>query len=171
MRLKIPKIKGDSFNAIFNIKGLTNRFRKIAPKFMSLPCNHWSNARCKVTKSCRSADTDCIIVDEAHGDTSGWRNEPEGELKFREIRSDYISSYRRIIDHFDAVKVALTRQRLRCIPLIFLVAHRKHQPIVIAYRKAVIDGYLCNQEPPIKITTKLSEQGVSVLVVVGCFVS
>lgn len=97
---------------------------------------------------------DCIIVDEAHRGYVLDSEQTEGEEQFRNAQ-DYISSYRRIIDHFDAVKIALTATPALHTREIF------GDPIYrYTYRQAVIDGYLNDQEPPIKIVTKLSANGV-----------
>lgn len=152
------KIKGDSFNAIFNIKGLTDRFPEDSTKI------HVATVQSLVKRTLQSDEVmpvgryDCIIVDEAHRGYILDKEQTEGELKFRD-QIDYISSYRRIIDHFDAVKVALTATpALHTIDI--FGGPQKTPAYRYSYRKAVIDGYLCDQEPPIKITTKLSEQGV-----------
>jgi len=50
---------------------------------------------------------DCIIVDEAHRGYTLDRELGEDELAYRD-QSDYLSKYRRVIDHFDAVKIGLT---------------------------------------------------------------
>ncbi|MCV5262843.1 DEAD/DEAH box helicase family protein, partial [Escherichia coli] len=50
---------------------------------------------------------DCIVVDEAHRGYILDKEQTEGELQFRS-QLDYVSAYRRILDHFDAVKIALT---------------------------------------------------------------
>ena len=50
---------------------------------------------------------DCIIVDEAHRGYTLDQEMTEGELATRDA-SQYLSSYRRVLDYFDAVKVGLT---------------------------------------------------------------
>lgn len=151
-------IKGDSFNAIFNVKGLTERFPDDSTKI------HVSTIQSLVKRTLQSDEVmpvgryDCIIVDEAHRGYILDKEQTQGELKFRN-QLDYISSYRRILDHFDAVKVALTATpALHTIDIFGGVAKK---PVYrYSYRKAVIDGYLCDQEPPIKILTRLNTQGV-----------
>ncbi|GAL03983.1 type I restriction-modification system restriction subunit R [Photobacterium aphoticum] len=151
-------IKGDTFNAIFNIKGLTDRFPEDSTKI------HVATVQSLVKRTLQSDEVmpvgryDCIIVDEAHRGYILDKEQTEGELKFRN-QLDYISSYRRIIDHFDAVKVALTATP--ALHTIDIFGGEKKQPVYrYSYRKAVIDGYLCDQEPPIQITTQLSQDGV-----------
>lgn len=56
---------------------------------------------------------DCIVVDEAHRGYILDKEQTEGELQFRS-QLDYVSAYRRILDHFDAVKSPSPPPR-RCI--------------------------------------------------------
>lgn len=151
-------IKGDSFNAIFNIKGLTDRFPEDSTKI------HVATVQSLVKRTLQSDEVmpvgryDCVIVDEAHRGYILDKEQTEGELKFRN-QQDFISSYRRIIDHFDAVKVALTATP--ALHTIDIFGGPAKTPVYrYSYRKAVIDGYLCDQEPPIKIITELNSQGV-----------
>ncbi|EKO3906942.1 type I restriction-modification system endonuclease, partial [Vibrio fluvialis] len=151
-------IKGDTFNAIFNIKGLTDRFPEDSTKI------HVATVQSLVKRTLQSDEVmpvgryDCIIVDEAHRGYILDKEQTEGEEKFRN-QLDFISSYRRIIDHFDAVKVALTATP--ALHTVDIFGGEKKQPVYrYSYRKAVIDGFLCDQEPPIRIITKLSEEGV-----------
>lgn len=75
-------------------------------------------------------------------------------MEFRN-QLDYVSSYRRILDHFDAVKIGLTATpALHTTDIFGLPVYR------YSYRKAVIDGYLTDQEPPIKIVTELTQKGI-----------
>lgn len=97
---------------------------------------------------------DCIIVDEAHRGYILDREMGEGELEIRS-EADYISSYRRVLDHFDAVKIALTATPAQHTVEIF------GRPVyTYTYREAVIDGWLIDHEPPIRIVTQLAEQGI-----------
>jgi type I restriction enzyme R subunit len=50
---------------------------------------------------------DCIIVDECHRGYTLDRELSDAELLFKN-QNDYISKYRRVLDHFDAVKIGLT---------------------------------------------------------------
>ncbi|WP_282178246.1 type I restriction-modification system endonuclease [Vibrio nereis] len=151
-------IKGDTFNAIFNIKGLTDRFPEDSTKI------HVATVQSLVKRTLQSDEVmpvgryDCIIVDEAHRGYILDKEQTEGEEKFRN-QQDFISSYRRIIDHFDAVKVALTATP--ALHTIDIFGGEQKTPVYrYSYRKAVIDGYLCDQEPPIRIVTKLSQDGL-----------
>jgi len=55
---------------------------------------------------------DCIVVDEAHRGYTLDREMSDGELLYRDER-DYISKYRKMLEYFDAFKVALTATRPR----------------------------------------------------------
>jgi type I restriction enzyme R subunit len=98
---------------------------------------------------------DCIIVDECHRGYSLDREMTEGELSFRSEK-DYISKYTRVLDHFDAVKIGLTATPALHTTQIF------DEPVyTYSYRKAVIEGYLRDHEPPIRILTKLVDNGMT----------
>jgi type I restriction enzyme R subunit len=94
---------------------------------------------------------DCIVVDECHRGFNLDRELSEAELLFRSER-DYISKYSRVLDHFDAVKIGLTATPALHTTEIF------GEPVYqYSYRQAVIDGYLIDHEPPVRIVTKLAE--------------
>lgn len=97
---------------------------------------------------------DCIVVDEAHRGYILDREMGDGELEIRS-EADYISSYRRVLDHFDAVKVALTATPAQHTVEIF------GNPVyTYSYREAVVDGWLVDHEPPIRLITRLAEKGI-----------
>jgi type I restriction enzyme R subunit len=97
---------------------------------------------------------DCIIVDECHRGYTMDHELSDEELLFRNER-DYISKYRRVLDHFDAVKVGVTATPALHTTEIF------GKPVFnYSYRQAVIDGYLVDHEPPVRIVTKLAEDGI-----------
>lgn len=98
---------------------------------------------------------DCIIVDEAHRGYLQDREMDEEELTFKN-QMDYVSKYRMVVDYFDAFAVGLTATPALHTKQIF------GAPVfTYSYREAVIDGYLIDHEPPIKIKTKLSEEGIT----------
>ncbi|KIG16335.1 Type I restriction-modification system, restriction subunit R [Enhygromyxa salina] len=98
---------------------------------------------------------DCIIVDECHRGYNLDREMSEGELAYRS-EQEYVSKYRRVLDHFDAVKIGLTATPALHTTQIF------GDPVyTYSYRRAVIEGYLVDHEPPTRITTRLSQTGVS----------
>ncbi|WP_448564119.1 type I restriction-modification system endonuclease [Thalassotalea ganghwensis] len=151
-------IKGDTFKSIFKVSNLTDRFPDDATKI------HVATVQSLVKRTLQSDEVmpvgryDCIIIDEAHRGYILDKEQTEGEEKFRNLE-DFISSYRRIIDHFDAVKIALTATP--ALHTVDIFGGEQRQPVYrYSYRKAVIDGHLVDQDPPIKIVTKLSQDGV-----------
>ncbi|MBD2214702.1 type I restriction-modification system endonuclease [Nostoc linckia FACHB-104] len=97
---------------------------------------------------------DCIVVDECHRGYLLDRELSDAEITFRDF-NDYISKYRRVLDHFDAVKIGLTATPALHTTQIF------GEPVfTYSYKEAVIDGHLIDCEPPIRITTALSEDGI-----------
>lgn len=97
---------------------------------------------------------DCIIVDESHRGYMLDREMSEGEQELRSF-TDYISTYRRVLDHFDAVKVGLTATPALHTRDIF------GDPVfAYSYREAVVDGFLIDHEPPVQIETKLAKSGI-----------
>lgn len=97
---------------------------------------------------------DCIVVDECHRGYNLDQEMSDAELNFRS-EADYISTYRRVIDHFDAVRIGLTATPALHTTEIF------GPPIFqYSYRQAVIDGWLTDHEPPYRILTKLGEEGI-----------
>lgn len=97
---------------------------------------------------------DCIVVDECHRGYLLDRDLSDTELEFRSF-DDYISKYRRVLEYFDAIKVGLTATPALHTTQIF------GAPIyTYSYRDAVIDGYLIDHEPPIRVQTELSTGGI-----------
>ncbi len=98
---------------------------------------------------------DCIVVDECHRGYNLDREMSEAELTYRS-EQDYISQYRRALDHFDAVRIGLTATPALHTTEIF------GPPIYLySYRQAVIDGYLVDHEPPRRIVTRLALDGMT----------
>jgi len=81
----------------------------------------------------------------------------ESDLSFRN-QEDYVSKYRRCLEYFDAVKVGLT-----ATPALHTVEIFGPPMFTYSYREAVVDGYLVDHEPPIQITTALSDGGIHFL--------
>jgi len=97
---------------------------------------------------------DCIIVDEAHRGYTLDRELGEEELLYRD-QNDYLSKFRRVINHFDAVKIGLTATPAPHTMDIF------GRPVyTYSYREAVIDGWLMDHEPPHQLVTRLSKEGI-----------
>lgn len=97
---------------------------------------------------------DCIVVDECHRGYLLDREMSEAEVSFRD-QSDYISKYRRVLDHFDAVKIGLT-----ATPALHTTEIFGAPVYVYSYREAVLDGYLIDHDPALHIRTQLSEDGI-----------
>jgi type I restriction enzyme R subunit len=97
---------------------------------------------------------DLIVVDECHRGYLLDREMSDSELSFRS-EADYISKYRRVLDYFDAVKIGLTATPALHTTNIF------GDPIFkYSYRDAVIDGFLIDHEPPMRIETALARAGI-----------
>jgi type I restriction enzyme, R subunit len=97
---------------------------------------------------------DLIVVDECHRGYLLDREMSDAELSFRD-QTDYVSKYRRVLDHFDAVKIGLT-----ATPALHTVEIFGKPVFTYSYRDAVIDGYLIDHEPPVRITTALAQSGI-----------
>ncbi len=97
---------------------------------------------------------DLIVVDECHRGYTLDRELGDAELTFRDER-DYVSKYRRVIEHFDAVKIGLI-----ATPALHTTEIFGRPVFTYGLREAVIDGYLIDQEPPIRIETALSVAGI-----------
>jgi len=98
---------------------------------------------------------DLIVVDECHRGYLLDRELSDTELEFRD-QADYISKYRRVLEHFDAVKIGLT-----ATPALHTVEIFGPPLYQYSYREAVIDGFLIDHEPPIRIETALSLAGIT----------
>ena len=97
---------------------------------------------------------DCLIVDEAHRGYTLDQEMTEGELALRD-HAQYLSSYRRVLDYFDAVRIGLTATPARHTTEIF------GKPIfTYSYREAVAEDWLIDHEPPIRYQTLLSQKGI-----------
>lgn len=97
---------------------------------------------------------DCIIVDEAHRGYTLDQEMTEGELATRDA-AQYLSSYRRVLEYFDAVKIALTATPAKHTSEIF------GKPVyTYSYREAVADDWLIDHEPPVRYETLLTKNGI-----------
>lgn len=97
---------------------------------------------------------DCIIIDEAHRGYTLDQEMTEGELEIRD-QSQYLSSYRRVLDYFDATKIGMTATPAKHTTEIF------GKPIyTYSYREAVAEDWLIDHEPPIRYETLLSQKGI-----------
>lgn len=99
-------------------------------------------------------DFDLIIIDEAHRGYILDKEMDETELLYRDQR-EYQSTYRTVIEYFDAVKIGLTATPALQTTEIF------GQPVFrYSYREAVIEGYLVDHDAPHQLQTKLSMEGI-----------
>jgi type I restriction enzyme, R subunit len=97
---------------------------------------------------------DCLIVDEAHRGYTLDQEMTEGEMATRD-QAQYLSSYRRVLDYFDAVKIGLTATPAKHTTDIF------GKPVfTYSYREAVADDWLIDHEPPIRYETLLTQKGI-----------
>lgn len=97
---------------------------------------------------------DCIIVDEAHRGYTLDQEMSEGELAVRD-NTQYLSTYRRVLDYFDAVKIGLTATPAKHTTEIF------GKPVyTYSYREAVAADWLIDYEPPIRYETLLTKNGI-----------
>ncbi len=98
---------------------------------------------------------DCIIVDEAHRGYTLDQEMTDGELAIRDP-NQYISSYRRVLDYFDAFRIGLTATPAKHTSEIF------GKPVyTYSYREAVADDWLIDHEPPIRYETLLTKNGIT----------
>lgn len=99
-------------------------------------------------------DYDAIVIDEAHRGYILDKEVVEEELDFKDEK-DFLSKYKKVIDYFDAFKIALT-----ATPALHTTQIFGNPVYSYTYRNAVIDGYLVDHEPPHIIKTKLLEEGI-----------
>ncbi|MGJ0485198.1 MAG: type I restriction-modification system endonuclease [Methylomicrobium sp.] len=97
---------------------------------------------------------DCIVVDECHRGYLLDREISDIEILFRD-QKDYQSKYRSAIEYFDAFKIGLT-----ATPALHTTEIFGPPVFTYSYTEAVLDGYLNDHLPPIRIHTKLAEQGI-----------
>src|SRR6056297_646990 len=102
-----------------------------------------------------SIDTyDCIIIDEAHRGYNLDKEFDEEDIEFKN-QDDYVSQYKKVIEYFNAYIIGLTATPALHTTEIF------GKPVyTYSYRQAVIDGFLSDHEPPYRIKTRLSEEGI-----------
>ena len=97
---------------------------------------------------------DLMVVDECHRGYLLDREMSDAELSFRS-QDDYVSKYRRVLEYFDAVKIGLT-----ATPALHTVDIFGLPIFTYSYREAVIDGFLIDHDPPLRITTALAQSGI-----------
>lgn len=150
-------VSGKTFAEIFGLKGLEDVTPDLETKV------HICTIQGLVKRVLYAADTseapavdqyDLMVIDECHRGYLLDREMSDAELSFRG-QDDYISKYRRVLEYFDAVKIGLTATPALHTTDIF------GEPIFrYSYREAVIDGYLIDHEPPVRIETALARAGI-----------
>lgn len=150
-------VSGRTFAEIFGLKGLKDVTPDMETKV------HICTIQGLVKRVLFAADEasvppvdqyDLMIVDECHRGYLLDREMSDDEMSFRG-QDDYISKYRRVLDHFDAVRIGLTATPALHTTEIF------GPPVFrYSYREAVIDGALVDHEPPIRIETALARSGI-----------
>lgn len=153
---KVVSVK--TFADIFGLKGLTD----VAPE--SETKVHICTIQGLVKRVLFTEDNaeappvdqyDLLVVDECHRGYLLDREMSDTELEFRS-QDDYVSKYRRVLEYFDAVKIGLT-----ATPALHTVQIFGEPIFTYSYREAVIDGYLIDHEPPIRIETELTRGGIT----------
>ncbi|OSY88528.1 hypothetical protein WH52_07200 [Tenacibaculum holothuriorum] len=99
-------------------------------------------------------DYDCIVVDEAH---RGYTLDKEMDYEEVLLRDqlDFQSKYRMVLDYFDAYRIGLT-----ATPALHTKEIFGNPVFTYSYRKAVVEGYLIDFEPPYVFQTTLSKEGI-----------
>ena len=147
----------EKFAAIYDIKGIEHMRPDSETKI------HVSTVQGMVRRVLYNEDManmpnvdeyDCIVIDEAHRGYILDKEMGEVELEVKE-QADYVSKYAKVIEYFDAVKIALTATPALHTKTLFGDPVYKY-----SYREAVIDGYLVDHEPPHRLTTHLKKFGI-----------
>lgn len=151
-------VSGKTFAETFGLKGLENVTPDLETKV------HICTIQGLVKRVLYTTDPseappvdqyDLMVIDECHRGYLLDREMSEAELSFRG-QDDYISKYRRVLEYFDAVKIGLTATPALHTTDIF------GEPIFrYSYREAVIDGFLIDHEPPVRIETALARAGIT----------
>lgn len=150
-------VSGKAFADIFGLKRLEDRTPENETKVHI--CTIQGLVK-RVLFSDRDADTpsvnqyDLLVIDECHRGYLLDREMSDADMTFRS-EDDYISKYRRVLDYFDAVKIGLT-----ATPALHTVEIFNDPIFTYSYRQAVIDGFLIDHEPPVRIVTALARSGI-----------
>ena len=97
---------------------------------------------------------DCIVVDECHRGYLLDKLMDDTELEFRD-HDDYLSKYKQVIHYFDAVRIGLTATPAAHTAQIFGAP-----AFTYSYPEAVIDGFLVDHLPPIRMQTQLAKDDI-----------
>lgn len=149
------KVEGmQTFAQIYDLQDLTAQLPELDTKI------HFATVQSMVKRILDSAtppsvgDYDCIVVDEAHRGYILDKDMDDEELFLRD-QLDYQSKYRKVLDYFDAYRIGLT-----ATPAVHTAEIFGDPVFTYSYRRAVIDGYLIDFEPPVVFQTKLSQNGI-----------
>lgn len=151
-------VSGKTFAEIFGLKGLGGVIPDVETKV------HICTIQGLVKRVLFAADAasvppvdqyDLMVIDECHRGYLLDREMSDAELSFRG-QDDYISKYRRVLDYFDAVKIGLT-----ATPALHTTDIFGDPVFTYSYREAVVDGFLIDHEPPIRIETALARAGIN----------
>lgn len=150
--VKIENLK--TFAKIYDLQDLDSKAPELDTKI------HFATVQSMVQRIVYSdnppsvGDYDCIVVDEAHRGYILDKEMEEEELILHDQR-DFQSKYRMVLDHFDAYRIGLTATPAVHTAEIF------GEPVYnYSYRRAVVEGYLIDFEPPVVFQTKLSKEGI-----------
>ena len=97
---------------------------------------------------------DCVVIDECHRGYVLDRDLSDAELDYSNL-DEYLAKYRQVLDRFDAVRIGMT-----ATPALHTVEIFGKPVYSYSYRQAVVDGFLVDHEPPIRISTTLSTGGI-----------
>lgn len=99
---------------------------------------------------------DCIIIDEAHRGYTLDKEMTEGEDSIRD-EAQYLSTYKRVLEYFDATLIGLT-----ATPALHTTEIFGNPVFTYSFTRAVEEGYLVNYNAPIRYITKLSQAGIEI---------
>lgn len=153
---KEVKIEGlQTFGQIYDLQDLDSALTELDTKI------HFATVQSMVQRVVYSdfppsvGEYDCIVVDEAHrGYTLD--KDMEAEEVLLHDQEDFQSKYRMVLDHFDAYRIGLTATPAAHTESIFGIPVYEY-----SYRKAVVDGFLTDFEPPYVFITELNENGIN----------
>lgn len=143
-----------TFSQIYDLQDLDSKAPELDTKI------HFATVQSMVQRIVYSdnppsvGDYDCIVVDEAHRGYILDKEMEEEELFLMDQR-DFQSKYRMVLDHFDAYRIGLT-----ATPAVHTAEIFGHPVYNYSYRRAVVEGYLIDFEPPVVFQTKLSKEGI-----------
>ena len=153
---KEVKIEGlQTFAQIYDLQELKNASAELDTRI------HFATVQSMVHRIAYSdhpppsvGDYDCIVVDEAHRGYTLDKDMEEEEFILRD-QLEFQSKYRMVLDHFDAYRIGLT-----ATPAVHTAEIFGHPVYTYSYRRAVIENYLIDFEPPVVFQTRLGREGI-----------